>query len=226
MDEKIAIILAAGDYPTAPEALAYLDSAEYVCCCDGAAQALIDHGRMPDAIVGDGDSLTPEQIERFGSLYHRVTEQEYNDLTKATRYCIAQGYHDIVYLGATGKREDHTLANIALMAFYKRELGINPTMVTDYGTFVVGGNDDIDDDIYDDVKVKVSVTTFHSFPGQQVSIFNLGCTTLESEGLKWDAYPYRELWQGTLNEALSYSFTIKANGPYIIFRTHKAKGER
>ena len=44
-----------------------------------------------------------------------VTEQETNDLNKAFRYCLANGWTDIVILGATGKREDHTLGNIGLL---------------------------------------------------------------------------------------------------------------
>ena len=77
-------------------------------------------------------------------------------------------------------------------------------MVTDYGWFVPASG----------------TTRFASFPGQQVSIYNATCKELTSEGLKWDTYPFQELWQGTLNEALEDRFTIHADGDYLIYRTH------
>ena len=207
MEKKDAVILAAGTFPTSPQALACLDNATFLCCCDSAVLQLMDYGRMPDAVVGDGDSLSPEQISQLGELYHHVTEQEYNDLTKATRYCKSLGYTDITYLGCTGKREDHTLGNISLMDFYRREMGINATMVTDSGTFTTHHGD----------------VTMPSFPRQQVSIFNLSCRNLSSERLKWPAYAYTQLWQGTLNEALADAFTIHADGDYMLYLTHEEK---
>lgn len=212
---KYIVILGAGDFPTSPEALAVLQNAEYLCCCDDAGKEYIErlengaltNCRFPNAIVGDGDSLPQEFKEKYADIYHQVDEQDYNDLTKATRFCMAQGYKKIHYLGVTGKREDHTLGNIALMVFYSHEFGIIPTIVTDYGTFTVHeGN-----------------CTLKTFTRQQVSIFNLSCTRLESKNLKWDAYAYKELWQGTLNEALADNVEFIADGEYIIFRTHVAK---
>ena len=91
------------------------------------------------------------------------------------------------------------------MLYYYRQLAIDPVMVTDYGYFVAASG----------------TMHFESFPGQQVSIFNATCKELSSNGLKWDIYPFSELWQGTLNEALSNEFTIQADGDYLIYRTHK-----
>lgn len=210
-----AVILGDGDFPSSPEALAVLANAKYLCCCDNAGKRLIEQieegrgleCRFPDAIVGDGDSLPEEFKKRYADIYHQIDEQEYNDLTKATRYCISQGFRDICYLGCTGKREDHTLGNISLMAFYQRQFGIKPTMVSDYGIFTVHNGS----------------SKIETFPRQQVSIFNLSCKTLTSQGLKWDAYPYHELWQGTLNEALADTVTFDADGEYIVYRTHLPK---
>ena len=129
------------------------------------------------------------------------------DLTKATRYCKAQGWHDIAYIGCTGKREDHTLGNISLLMRYFREMNINGTMFTDSGCFTPAQGEQ----------------TFDSMPGQQVSIFNFGSKTITAEGLKWNSYAYQELWQGTLNESLTSHFTIRADGFYMVFRTYLPK---
>lgn len=197
------LILADGEAPHHSEPLRLLSAAPFVCCCDGAAL------RYPqaDAIVGDGDSL-PAAIQReVSDKSHWESEQDDNDLTKATRYCLSKGLHSLVYLGATGRREDHTLGNISLMVRYYHELGVEPLLATNYGWFVVAEGE----------------STFESFPRQQVSIFNFGCNRLSSEGLKWQSYAYPSWWQGTLNEAVAHSFSLNGNGLYLVFRTYEAK---
>ena len=194
-----AVILAHGDFPQAEIPLDLLRQAPFVCACDGA----VNHYPQADAIVGDGDSV-PESLR---NRLIRIDEQEDNDLTKATRYCLSKGMRRIVYLGATGQREDHTLGNISLIVRYVQEMGIEPLLATDYGWFVVAEGE----------------STFESFKGQQVSIFNMSCNALSSEGLLWQAYPYSQWWQGTLNESASDSFTLKGDSFYLVYRTYQAK---
>lgn len=198
-----AVVLANGDFPRHDVPRQVLHDARLLVCCDGAVARV---GRA-DAVVGDGDSVPP----RFRRLLTRVDEQEDNDLTKATRYCISRlvtaGPPRIAYLGCTGGREDHTLGNIALIVRYRRQMGVEPVLFTDTGWFVVGRGRQ----------------RFASFPRQQVSLFNFGCRRIGSEGLRWSAYAYDELWQGTLNEALAGSFTVDADGLYLVYRTYEPK---
>ena len=199
------VILAAGSYPCHPAPLAILREAKHVICCDGAAEAYISQGHTPLAIVGDGDSLPSRIKEQYGHLIHTIEEQEYNDLTKATQFAISQGFRSIAYIGCTGLREDHTLGNISLMAFYLQKFNIQPTMYTDHGIFTPASG----------------TQSFPSFPHQQVSIFRVKGTTLSSEQLRWNSYPYSQLWQGTLNEALNCHFTLHSDGIYIVFQTYE-----
>ena len=60
-----AVILANGEYPSHPLPLQMLKNAEFVVCCDGAANEYILRGHTPDVIIGDGDSLSPEYKELF-----------------------------------------------------------------------------------------------------------------------------------------------------------------
>lgn len=205
MERYDAIIVAAGTPPD--EALLRLYSGTFLCCCDSAAVAVIGMGITPDAIVGDGDSLPAEYKQRYAHIWHHESEQEDNDLTKATRFCVARGHKRILYLGCTGKREDHTLANVSLLPRYAREFSVEPVMLTPTGRFLVGNGL-----LYAD-----GTQYFSSYPGQAVSIFNFGCTQLSSQGLKWPVYPCAELWQGTLNRSLGDSFSIKSNGFYLVF---------
>lgn len=204
------VILAAGDYPTHPIALGILEQAQRIVCCDEAAQILLSHGHIPYAIVGDGDSLPSHIRQQYPHLIHTVQEQEYNDLTKATRFVINNirpAQTSIAYIGCTGKREDHTIGNVSLMAFYLREFHIQPTMYTDHGFFTPA----------------CGTRTFPCFPRQQVSIFRIHCNELTSDGLRWNAYPYTDWWQGTLNEATGDTFTIHSDGEYIIYQTYEEK---
>ena len=107
-----AVIVAGGEFPTAPQPLEILQGAQYVVCCDGAADRYIATGHVPDAIVGDGDSISAENREMFAHLLHIVSEQESNDQTKAVRFLVEKGMQRIAIVGATGKREDHTIGNI------------------------------------------------------------------------------------------------------------------
>lgn len=203
-----AVILAAGSFPTHPYPLSLLQKAEFLCCCDSAAQALIESGlRLPDAIVGDGDSLPQAFKEQDKDRLHLISEQDDNDLTKATRFCISLGYDHITYLGTMGRREDHAIGNFALLMHYFRYLHIHPTFVTDYGTFTPCHGD----------------ATFHVEPRQQVSIFNFSCHHLFGTGLRWAPYAFTELWQGTLNEAISDTVTLSGDGDYIVYITFDKK---
>ena len=202
-----AIILANGEYPTHSIPLQLLDNAKYVVCCDGAADEYIRLGCVPNVIIGDGDSISRVNREHFSSIIHQIADQETNDQTKAVNFLQSQGYKRIVIVGATGKREDHTLGNISLLIDYMR-MGLEVSIVTDYGIFIPACN----------------TQTFASFPGQQISIFNFSATALRGEGLAYPLSDFTNWWQGTLNEAQGSEFTIHCSGDYLLFQTHK-KGD-
>ena len=194
-----AVIIANGVFPTHAVPLNILHHTAHLIACDGA----VIRAPHADVVIGDGDSVPAEYHNRL----IQINEQEDNDLTKATRYSLSQGWHKIAYLGCTGKREDHTLGNISLLMRYFRDMNVEGIMFTDYGCFTPAKGDH----------------TFSSFKGQQVSIFNFGSTRISSEGLKWDSYAYEQWWQGTLNESLSATFTLHADGYYMVYQTYGVK---
>lgn len=195
-----AVVLAGGDYPTAPQPLEILHDAEYIVCCDGAADNYISLGHTPDAIVGDGDSISPENREKYADRLHIVNEQESNDQTKAVRFLLSQGKQKIAIVGATGRREDHTIGNISLLIEYARA-GATVYSFTNHGVFV-----------------PCNGTTIHCCrKGQQLSIFSITAKALSAEGLLYPIYDFTNWWQGTLNECTGESVTIHAEGEYLLF---------
>ena len=195
-----AVVLANGEYPTAPLPLQILADAPYVVCCDGGADEYIRNGHTPNLIIGDGDSISEENRKKYGHLLHRIAEQETNDHTKAVNYLLSQGKRRIAIVGATGKREDHTLGNISLLMDYMRA-GADVRTYTDHGIFIPCRN----------------TCTFTCQPGQQVSIINFNARKLHGLGLVYPLSDFTNWWQGTLNECIGTEFTIEAEGEYLVF---------
>lgn len=199
-----AVILANGEYPTHELPLALLREAKFVICCDGAANEYIARGHTPDVIIGDGDSLSPENKIRFAGIIHHIADQETNDQTKAVQFLQAKDFRRIAIVGATGKREDHTLGNVSLLIDYMKS-GMEVRTYTDYGVFIPAEG----------------THTFASHPKQQVSIINFGAKGLRGEGLFYPLSDFSNWWQGTLNESAADEFTIHcAEGAYLVFLTY------
>ena len=203
-----AVILAAGDFPTHPAPLAALDAAAHIVCCDSAASSLLAYGREPDAVVGDMDSLPAPLRERFGDRVVAVAEQDDNDLAKAFRHALSRGWRRLVILGATGRREDHTLANIAWLADFA-PLADDVSMVTDNGVFRA---------------YMPPAASFRAMPGTQVSIFGFDPEDpVSASGLKFPVVRLRlaRWWTASLNEAVSDTVKLHfSSGPLIVFTTH------
>ncbi len=197
------VILANGKFPEHPLPLSYLKSAERIICCDGAVEGLVRYSLEPYAIIGDCDSLGSEIFERYSDRIYVEEEQETNDLTKSVNWCVNKGFTDLVIIGATGKREDHTIGNISLLAEYS--LNASVKMITDTGIFLPIHNSD----------------TIKSLPGQQISIFSINpATEITSVGLMYPLNRKRlkNWWEATLNEALGDNFSVDfSGGPLIIY---------
>jgi thiamine pyrophosphokinase len=195
------VIVADGSFPVNEIPLGYLKNASRIVCCDGSALSLLLAGYQPDAIVGDMDSLGDDLANRFADRVFKDENQDTNDLTKAVTWCSEMGYNDIVIVGATGKREDHTIGNISLLTEYLRD--VNVIMVTDTGI----------------LKPYLQSSEISSFPGQQISIFSINPETeISSHGLRYQLEKKKigNWWGATLNEALGESFILEFNNGRVI----------
>lgn len=206
MTRKTITILAAGDFPRREGVLRLLDEADMIICCDSAAAALVASGREPALIVGDLDSLSEELRERFASRLRIVTDQETNDLTKAVHVALEYSPRQIHILGATGRREDHTLGNISLLMEYQRMADCEIDIISDYGVFLAARGP----------------RTFAAVPGQEISIFAFDSRLrLTATGLEYplDGVVFDSLWKATLNRAAGREFTItpSGNAPYLVY---------
>lgn len=186
-------VVADGSFPQHEIPLSYLKNAERIVCCDGSVSSLVIAGMEPVAIVGDMDSLEEDLANRFAGRIFRDEDQDTNDLTKAVTWCADMGYENIVILGATGKREDHTIGNISLLAEYAKNVSV--MMVTDTGI----------------LHPLLKGSEISCFPGQQISIFSIDNETeITSHGLKYPlkGTKIKNWWCATLNESLGNNFSL------------------
>ncbi|HHV03178.1 MAG: thiamine diphosphokinase [Bacteroidales bacterium] len=211
---KEAVILAQGAYPTHPYPLHILHTAKMLICTDGAVNTLKD--RIPDRIVGDLDSLTPSLREKYASRLIEDSCKETNDLTKAILYCHKEGIRAITILGATGRREDHTLGNISLLGSYAIMME-SVRMVTDYGVFMVFAHGRTDQKGFRHVSVPC-------VPGEPVSFFALNpAMKLCAKGVR---YPVEQVvfdawWKATLNQCTEKKLELSfRDGPLLVYLTH------
>ena len=195
-----AVIVANGEFPSASVMHRWIDRAPLVISLDGAANRLLQLGYRPHLIIGDGDSIQPGLAERHEVEFIRVDEQETNDLSKAVRYLHRRGCRQLMMLGITGRRDDHTLGNISLLVYYL-QMDIKAVAATDWGTFIpCRGN-----------------ALLKTTKGQHVSLFNFRATGFKSNDLVYPPYDTTMLWQGTLNEAKSDHLSIQAEGDYLVY---------
>ncbi|WP_321370948.1 thiamine diphosphokinase [uncultured Draconibacterium sp.] len=202
--ESKVVILCDGSFPKHHIPLSVLENAEQIICCDGAADKLIAYGMEPTFIVGDLDSVSEKTKTTFANRIVINTDQETNDQTKAVEFVLNRGAKSVIILGATGKREDHTIGNISLLLDYAEKLEV--LSISNSGIF----------------RPVLQSQTLPSFKGQQVSIFSLGNpAAITSKNLK---YPLKNTtlnswWMGTLNECLDESFSLEfEKGKLIVFQ--------
>lgn len=199
---KSAVIICNGDFPRKEYPRYLIKTADHIVCCDAALQTFLRHSkkifgqeRIPDAVIGDMDSLPGTYREKYREIITSDPDQETNDMTKAFRYVIS-GFRDISeihILGATGKRADHTVGNLSLLMEYARTydleaLGIKVDMVYDYGSAFA---------VTDSMEL-------HCGEGRQISIFSPDSTlNIKSEGLVWptDGVVFDNWWKATLNRS-------------------------
>ena len=195
------VILANGDFPKKDGAAGrLLAAAKRVVCCDGAADAYRRRFRKwPDVVIGDFDSVRSRRVPC--RVIHDA-DQDTNDLEKAMAYCAKQGWRDPVIVGATGKREDHTLGNVF------RALDYGCEIVTDTGRFVpVCGK-----------------ASFKVAKGTAVSVFAPDPKTrMTSRGLEWPLAPvkFRNLYCATLNRVTGVRFEVTSNRPVTVYVEEK-----
>lgn len=141
-----------------------LSLAPVLVAADGGAMIAHKAGHVPQAIIGDFDSLPPELATKLPpDRLHRITEQDSTDFDKALRNIAAPL---VLAVGFTGARLDHQLAAFHTLARHPER----PCLLLGPQEVVCIAPPDISLDLA---------------RGDRVSLFPMAAVTGRSAGLKW-----------------------------------------
>jgi thiamine pyrophosphokinase len=109
MDGGLWLICANGTWPAREVWIRLKNQADYIIACDGAYDQCLREGILPDAVIGDMDSVekpySNEEVE-----WIEIQDQHRNDLSKALSYAGEHNAESIEVIGVTGGGIGHQLA--------------------------------------------------------------------------------------------------------------------
>jgi thiamine pyrophosphokinase len=172
-------------------------------CADGGANSAYKLNLIPDFIIGDLDSIHPK-VKKYYSRKSRIirySRQSDTDVEKCLKYAVKNKFTEVILLGATGDRLDHTFCNLGIaLKFFDK---INTRILHQKSLLSVFEN-------------KVELDTIK---GELISIYGFDKKTkLTSRGLKYplkkSALPFGEK-ESTSNVATGKKVEIKIHGGKI-----------
>lgn len=164
---KTAVIFCGGDYVNA-ERLNFVEN-PYVVCADSGYDNALKAGFSPDIVIGDFDSVHAEIPDNIPVLKLPV-RKDATDTQVCVDYLTEHGYTQAYMICAVGGRIDHTMANIALLAYGIRR-NIEITIVgEDFYMFPIVGK-----------------KILKGNPGEMFSVFPYGgnCTGVTEKGFEY-----------------------------------------
>lgn len=205
---KKCILLANGNSPQ-KKVFYYLmrQGYETLICADGGANTALKLDLIPDYIIGDLDSILPEAYDYFFDkcTIKQIKRQNDTDVEKCLKFIIAKKFDEVILLGATGDRLDHSFCNLGIALKYFGKVTIKILHQKSLLCVYTGS---------------VSLKTF---PRETISLYGIdGKTRITSSGLK---YPLRNISlpfgikESTSNIALASEVKLKIrNGNIFVIR--------
>lgn len=168
------MIVANGRLAPTPGILREFKDADLILAADGGAVHLHRMNLLPDMIIGDMDSIPPDTLNYFTRQKVAVDTYPSRKDQTDTELCIecaaARGCKQIVFVGVTGHRLDHTLANVLLLR-RTADLGMAAKIM----------------DEHNEIHLVVSRLTLEGAPGDLVSVIPVSeqVTGLTLHGLEY-----------------------------------------
>ncbi len=117
------IIFANGELHNIEATRAALRADDVILAADGGAKYCRALNITPRAIIGDLDSILPDDLEEFTNRGARILKypkrKDETDLELAINLAIAEGASEVILFGVLGGRWDQTLANLLIPALDK-----------------------------------------------------------------------------------------------------------
>lgn len=208
-----AIIFCGGPIDNYDAIRPYTVGADLIVTADAGARHCLALGLIPHLAVGDFDSGGPQlwaELRRLGVPVQSVpAEKDQTDSHLALQAALTGGATELVLLGATGGRLDHTLANILLLP------GLPP------GTTAVIA------DAKNEVRLLQGPgrVALQGTPGEYISLLPLAArvTGVSTEGLRYPLQAAELTWgesRGVSNEFTAAAAAVSAAaGALLIIRS-------
>ncbi len=124
---KKCMIVANGS-PPKKSVISFLRSQGYetIIAADGGANSLYKYNIVPDFVIGDLDSINKNVLNKFAKFSKVIQYKRQNDtdVEKCLKFAIKRKFTDVVLLGATGDRLDHTLCNLGIILKFFEKIRI------------------------------------------------------------------------------------------------------
>ena len=176
-----------------------------IIAADGGAVKAQKFGLLPDVVIGDLDSLPPNFAEQNTNVeIIQRPSQELNDLEKALIYCEENGAKQVVAVGITEGRVDHTFNNFSVLAKYFQKFDL--FVFNDHAA----------------IRLVQTEFSFAAKPGQIVSLIPMGKVKgIITKGLQ---YPLNNeslelgIREGASNKAIAETVEISVqSGTLLLF---------
>ena len=99
-----------------------LSKNKLIIAADGGADRLLEYEILPDKVIGDLDSISEKTATKLEDWLILNKDIQNTDLEKAVDYATERGAKEILIVGWSGGRIDHTMAALGLAFNPKVEL--------------------------------------------------------------------------------------------------------
>jgi thiamine pyrophosphokinase len=172
-----AVIFVNGEFIDPQGARHLLRAGDFIIAADGGTHYALSVGVIPHVVIGDLDSLSPDEQARVGMAGSRIIRlsprKDETDLELALHHAVDEGATEIMILAALGGRLDQTIANLLLLALPElRGLDVRVIEGPQMAFLIRGGR---------------GGSLIEGQPGDTVSLIPLGgdVVGVTAEGLEW-----------------------------------------
>jgi thiamine pyrophosphokinase len=140
-------------------------------CSDGGTNTALKMNLIPDVIIGDLDSISSEALKKFKAVSKiiRLKRQNDTDVEKCLKYAIKNKFDEVLLVGATGNRLDHTFCNLGIVLKFFIQIKISLIAEDSFLKAYTGS-----------VELKTSM-------GETISIYGISPKTkITSNGLRYE----------------------------------------
>lgn len=112
------VIIAGGKIRDYEYISSFISEEDFIICADGGYNHAKNMNIKPDILIGDMDSVTDFMNDVEAIKY--PTDKDFTDGELCVKYAKEKGIDELLLIGMTSERLDHTINNILMMASFPK----------------------------------------------------------------------------------------------------------